>query len=105
MPKVYLSQQAPSHVDMTEALKYGKLVPIFTGNVYPDSADEVMRDKLERAKRVLESYNPKEDTIGLVGAPLFAAATGFILGRYSSGPMTMLRYDRLLKGYYPITID
>ena len=104
MPKVYITQQAPAHLDLTEAKAYGDIVPIFTGNLFPDNANELMSSKYDKALRVLEKFDPNNDMIGLVGAPLFAAATGFILGRHLQRPVRMLRWDRVLKGYYEIKV-
>lgn len=115
MSRIYVSHDA-GHYDLSPALVHGtELIPVFKGNVYPDDNDFTFRSKIERARSVLSSFDPKTDKLCLVGAPLFAATCGLILGaklpsRWDGAgaygvDVTLLRFDKMHKGYYPLIIE
>ncbi len=113
MSRVFLPQipLIKGHLqDITDASRFGTLVVVFhpedsklRHESFADNVDERLPGILAHAARTLKDFNPDTDFLALSGAQFFVAVCMWVLG--VEHQIKVLRYDRVEKGYYPVTLS
>lgn len=92
------------NLEYTVLTSWGEVAPIFNGHIYPDTFNE-MQDFKNQAFKALSNFNKDMDYIGLVGDPALQALAMLTLGfTLSIDTVRVLKYDKRLVAYYPITL-
>lgn len=97
--------QNDGRFDLSEARRYGELVSIFDKrDLYPDNANDEIEAVMKTAYDALHAFDPEKDFLCLVGSPLYTAACCYVLGDMGKKPVRLLRFDKLLDGYYEVKL-
>ena len=90
--------------DLTNAVRYGERVVLFTRDTFPDTVDdELPKIMAVIGQKLVSRYDPMTDRLCLTGSPLYQVACAYALG-WTRRPLRLLRYDRLERAYYPISL-
>lgn len=100
MPTVYVTQDT-SH-NLTPALKHGE-IQVLTMRDFPLWDQVRGRQAVLEARRILESYDPKQDFILPIGDPI-AIGVAFALVVQKHGRVRVLKFDRQTFTYNPLEI-
>ena len=90
---------------LDDARRYGDIHVVFDREMFPDSANKAMPGVMRRAYDVLAGFNADTDFLCLIGSPVYTAVCAYVLGDCHLHPVRMLRFDRIEKQYYEITIQ
>ncbi len=102
-PKIFVPNDA--NIEFTNLGEWGEIIPIFSGYIYPDTFGE-MEVYTGQAKRILDGFDPGIDMVALIGDPALQALCILIIGQvYDINRMRVLKYDKRLNAYYPVTLD
>lgn len=107
MPTVYVCHHdglRANPLDISDAERFGALRTVFGREIFPDEADVVVPQSIERATNILRDFDPDADFLLLIGSPLHIAICSAIVGA-NHPRFKVLRYDRVNRGYYPIDLD
>jgi hypothetical protein len=96
--------QDSGRLDLSDASRYGALRTIFTGELFPDNADERAAKAMEHAYHTLRQFQPEIDYLCLVGSPLYTAMCAYVLGDLAMAPLRLLRFDRIEQRYYEVSL-
>lgn len=102
MPKVYVIQDN-GKLNLSDAKRFGELVPLIERDAFPDDADERMGAIYNIMISKLAHFDADNDYILLTGAPEAIAMAFFILGYRETG-IQALKWDRENRGYYIVPI-
>jgi len=101
-PAVFIANDI--NLDLSSLNKWGCVVSVFRTHLFPDTVDE-MYHYIKIAKEKLEHYDPQCDTIAMVGDPILTSLIVACVVEKGINRFTLLKYDRKLCAYYPVTID
>lgn len=103
-PRVY-AVQSDGKRDLSAAELFGDLLTVLNTNIYPDYSDADLRRVSKQVQSVLCDFQPDSDFLLLIGDPANIALCCAYLA-VSVGPdFRVLKWDNILKEYYPITIN
>jgi hypothetical protein len=106
---VYITQEVLKSVgdgsmqpqyNFNPARKYGELVVLIPGNLSLVSTVPVVR----LLKEKLANFND-DDYLLAVGDPSIVAVASMLAGHKNNGKVKLLKWDRHLSDYIPLTID
>lgn len=82
------------------------ILSIYTSSIFADQSDWSTGADAAHLKTTLQAqhFNPRSDYLVLGGDILRIASTMAVIGRNWS-PVTLLRYDREYRGYWPFTLE
>lgn len=99
-PTKRLGSQRVSSVDLTPAAEWGEPVILLrTDQLSIDTSSS-----LSQLHRKLKDFCDS-DFLVPIGDPVLMCAASMIAGFYNEGRVRILKWDRILKKYYPISID
>ena len=82
--------------DISDAMKYGKVINLTEGNLPLNNTDRIMYGVAERLKEY--NYNPKTDYIAISGSPVLATLITRVLSRYRE--IKTLNFNAKTRKYY-----
>lgn len=91
--------------DLTPAENFGQLIFVNSRYVYGDEIeDELPKQFRDRLVEAVRGFRPDDDYLLIVGDHLQVVTMSALLAR-AYKRFRVLRYDRQLKGYFPVLID
>lgn len=105
VPAVYVPQ-FDGKLDISDAARFGEVRVLFNRDLYPDDAEDRMPRVVEHVRRQLGEFDPEIDYLCLVGSPIYQAVCFRVLGEVlpAGQPIRALRFDRIERAYYDLTI-
>ncbi len=102
--KVFIIQDDGNR-DFSDAQRFGELVPMVAGGVFPDDSNERVDSALGIMGSLLQGFDPHRDYLLLTGDPALIIMAGLLVGSaHTLVPIQCLKYDRESRAYYKITI-
>lgn len=103
-PRVYVVQSDGKR-DLSAAEMFGTLETVLRTNIYPDYSNTDLRRISEQVKTNLRDFKADSDFLLLIGDPANIAMCCAWLAQLVGPEFRVLKWDNILKEYYPITIN
>lgn len=100
--RVFLPQEPPPHVDISQAAKFGYLQDPMMARSY--QAVATARPAIQRMGFLLQSFTD-EDYILSIGDPVLIGIAQVLAARYNGGRYKLLKWDRKQSLYYIVQVD